>query len=121
MGKYAQEILKIVSLYLIGSLSRTQVLWNGPVSGRHEEEGLSAVVDVALSPLSCGEHPSPRSTFTDRMLFCLFSLRTAVFSCTQIRKATASQVYEMLLTYDDVIDDEQVLADVMASLSDTNW
>lgn len=38
-----------------------------------------------------------------------------------IRKTTASQVYEMLLTYDDVIDDEQVLADVMASLSDTNW
>ncbi|KAI7803484.1 putative tubulin-specific chaperone D [Triplophysa rosa] len=38
-----------------------------------------------------------------------------------IRKATASQVYEMLLTYDDVIGDEQVLADVMASLSDTNW
>uniref|UniRef100_A0A8C1N4B6 Tubulin-specific chaperone D n=1 Tax=Cyprinus carpio TaxID=7962 RepID=A0A8C1N4B6_CYPCA len=38
-----------------------------------------------------------------------------------IRKTTASQVYEMFLTYDDVIDDEQVLADVMASLSDTNW
>lgn len=38
-----------------------------------------------------------------------------------IRKTTASQVYEMLLTYDDVIDDGQVLADVMASLSDTNW
>uniref|UniRef100_A0A671T6A5 Tubulin-specific chaperone D n=1 Tax=Sinocyclocheilus anshuiensis TaxID=1608454 RepID=A0A671T6A5_9TELE len=37
-----------------------------------------------------------------------------------IRKMTASQVYEMLLTYDDVIDDDQVLADVMASLSDTN-
>uniref|UniRef100_A0A8C1Z5R6 Tubulin-specific chaperone D n=1 Tax=Cyprinus carpio TaxID=7962 RepID=A0A8C1Z5R6_CYPCA len=37
-----------------------------------------------------------------------------------IRKTTASQVYEMFLTYDDVIDDEQVLADVMASLSDTN-
>lgn len=39
----------------------------------------------------------------------------------KIRKTTASQVYEMLLTYDDVIDDDQVLADVMASLSDTNW
>ncbi|XP_051572413.1 tubulin-specific chaperone D-like [Myxocyprinus asiaticus] len=38
-----------------------------------------------------------------------------------IRKTTASQVYEMLLTYDDVIVDDQVLADVMASLSDTNW
>ncbi|XP_067313008.1 tubulin-specific chaperone D [Pseudorasbora parva] len=38
-----------------------------------------------------------------------------------IRKTTAGQVYEMLLTYDDVIGDDQVLADVMASLSDTNW
>ncbi|KTF80142.1 hypothetical protein cypCar_00029368, partial [Cyprinus carpio] len=32
-----------------------------------------------------------------------------------------SQVYEMLLTYDDVIDDDQVLADVMALLGDINW
>uniref|UniRef100_A0AAR2JC99 Tubulin-specific chaperone D n=1 Tax=Pygocentrus nattereri TaxID=42514 RepID=A0AAR2JC99_PYGNA len=36
-----------------------------------------------------------------------------------IRKATASQVYEMLLTYDDVID-AAVLDDVMTVLSDTN-
>uniref|UniRef100_A0A3P8S6M8 Tubulin-specific chaperone D n=1 Tax=Amphiprion percula TaxID=161767 RepID=A0A3P8S6M8_AMPPE len=36
-----------------------------------------------------------------------------------IRKTTASQMYEMLLTYDDVIDPE-VLDDVMTSLSDTN-
>uniref|UniRef100_UPI00398F11B9 tubulin-specific chaperone D n=1 Tax=Pristiophorus japonicus TaxID=55135 RepID=UPI00398F11B9 len=37
-----------------------------------------------------------------------------------IRKTTASQLYEMLLTYDDVIDAE-VLDEVMASLSDNNW
>ncbi|XP_053309176.1 tubulin-specific chaperone D [Spea bombifrons] len=37
-----------------------------------------------------------------------------------IRKTTASQVYEMLLTYDDVIGPE-ILDDVMAVLSDTNW
>ncbi|XP_054462818.1 tubulin-specific chaperone D [Anoplopoma fimbria] len=37
-----------------------------------------------------------------------------------IRKTTASQMYEMLLTYDDVIDPE-VLEDVMTLLSDTNW
>ncbi|XP_078140613.1 tubulin-specific chaperone D [Centroberyx gerrardi] len=37
-----------------------------------------------------------------------------------IRKTTASQMYEMLLTYDDVIDPE-VLDDVMTLLSDTNW
>lgn len=38
----------------------------------------------------------------------------------QIRNATASQVYEMLLTYDDVVD-AGVLDDVMTVLSDTNW
>ncbi|KAK5856207.1 hypothetical protein PBY51_007816 [Eleginops maclovinus] len=37
-----------------------------------------------------------------------------------IRKTTASQMYEMLLTYDDVIDPE-VLDDVMTLLSDVNW
>ncbi|XP_019950061.1 tubulin-specific chaperone D isoform X2 [Paralichthys olivaceus] len=37
-----------------------------------------------------------------------------------IRKKTASQMYEMVLTYDDVIDPE-VLDDVMTLLSDTNW
>ncbi|XP_069785635.1 tubulin-specific chaperone D isoform X2 [Narcine bancroftii] len=37
-----------------------------------------------------------------------------------IRKTTASQMYEMLLTYDNVIDAE-VLDEVMASLSDNNW
>uniref|UniRef100_A0A8C2ZNA1 Tubulin-specific chaperone D n=1 Tax=Cyclopterus lumpus TaxID=8103 RepID=A0A8C2ZNA1_CYCLU len=36
-----------------------------------------------------------------------------------IRKTTASQMYEMLLTYDDVIDPE-VLDDVMTLLSDAN-
>ncbi|XP_062389202.1 tubulin-specific chaperone D [Sardina pilchardus] len=37
-----------------------------------------------------------------------------------IRKTTAGQVYEMLLTYDDAVDPE-VLDDVMTLLSDTNW
>ncbi|XP_062930349.1 tubulin-specific chaperone D [Mobula hypostoma] len=37
-----------------------------------------------------------------------------------IRKTAASQMYEMLLTYDDVID-AAVLDEVMASLSDNNW
>lgn len=37
-----------------------------------------------------------------------------------IRKATASQMYEMLLYYDDVIDPE-VLEDVKTLLSDTDW
>lgn len=37
-----------------------------------------------------------------------------------IRKTTASQMYEMLLYYDDVIDPE-VLDDVTTLLSDTNW
>ncbi|XP_051905785.1 tubulin-specific chaperone D isoform X1 [Hippocampus zosterae] len=37
-----------------------------------------------------------------------------------IRTTTASLMYEMLLTYDDVVDPE-VLDDVMNLLSDTNW
>ncbi|KAB5530646.1 hypothetical protein PHYPO_G00131760 [Pangasianodon hypophthalmus] len=37
-----------------------------------------------------------------------------------IRKTTAAQVYEMLLTYDDVVD-AAVLDDVMTVLSDSNW
>uniref|UniRef100_A0A1A7XMF4 Tubulin-specific chaperone D n=1 Tax=Iconisemion striatum TaxID=60296 RepID=A0A1A7XMF4_9TELE len=37
-----------------------------------------------------------------------------------IRKTTSSEMYEMLLTYDDVICPE-VLDDVMSLLSDTNW
>ncbi|XP_041634240.1 tubulin-specific chaperone D [Cheilinus undulatus] len=37
-----------------------------------------------------------------------------------IRKTTASQMYEMLLYYDDVIDPE-VLDEVTTILSDTNW
>ncbi|KAM9392345.1 tubulin-specific chaperone D isoform 2-T2 [Pholidichthys leucotaenia] len=37
-----------------------------------------------------------------------------------IRKTTASQMYEMLLTYDDVVEPE-FLDDVMTLLSDTNW
>ncbi|XP_017280923.1 tubulin-specific chaperone D [Kryptolebias marmoratus] len=37
-----------------------------------------------------------------------------------VRKTTSSQMYEMLLTYDDIIDPE-VLDDVMTLLSDTNW
>uniref|UniRef100_A0A672IWE0 Tubulin-specific chaperone D n=1 Tax=Salarias fasciatus TaxID=181472 RepID=A0A672IWE0_SALFA len=38
----------------------------------------------------------------------------------QVRKTAASEMYEMFLTYDDVADPD-VLEDVMASLSDTNW
>ncbi|KAF5903647.1 tubulin-specific chaperone D, partial [Clarias magur] len=37
-----------------------------------------------------------------------------------IRNATAAQVYEMLLTYEDVVD-AAVLDDVMTVLSDSNW
>lgn len=38
----------------------------------------------------------------------------------QIRKTTASQVYEMLLTYSGVVGAD-VLDEVMAVLSDTAW
>lgn len=38
----------------------------------------------------------------------------------QIRKATASQLYEMVLTYSDVVGAD-ILDEVMAVLSDTAW
>ncbi|XP_069005084.1 tubulin-specific chaperone D [Embiotoca jacksoni] len=53
-----------------------------------------------------------------KVLFQLLMLLCHSFPV--IRKTTASQMYEMLLTYDDVIDPE-VLDDVMTLLSDTNW
>ncbi|XP_073518925.1 tubulin-specific chaperone D-like [Phyllobates terribilis] len=37
-----------------------------------------------------------------------------------VRKSTASEVYEMLITYDDVVDAD-VLDEVMTVLSDTSW
>lgn len=37
-----------------------------------------------------------------------------------VRKTTAGQMYEMLLTYDDIVDPD-VLDDVMNLLSDANW
>lgn len=38
----------------------------------------------------------------------------------QIRKTTASHMYEMLLIYDDIAEPD-VLEDVMTVLSDTEW
>lgn len=43
-----------------------------------------------------------------------------MFCPSQIRKATASQVYEMVLTYSGVLSAD-VLDEVMAVLSDTAW
>lgn len=39
---------------------------------------------------------------------------------SQLRKATASQLYEMVLTYSDLVD-AHVLDEVMSVLSDTAW
>lgn len=41
-------------------------------------------------------------------------------SLSQIRKSTASQVYETLLTYSDVVGTD-VLDEVVTVLSDTAW
>uniref|UniRef100_A0A8C3XB98 Tubulin-specific chaperone D n=1 Tax=Cyanoderma ruficeps TaxID=181631 RepID=A0A8C3XB98_9PASS len=51
-------------------------------------------------------------------LCCALALLT--LPLLQIRKTTASQVYEMLLTYSDVVD-PAVMEQAMAILSDTNW
>ncbi|KAJ7989966.1 hypothetical protein DPEC_G00309950 [Dallia pectoralis] len=53
-----------------------------------------------------------------KVLFQLMLLLCHTFPV--IRKVTASQMYEMFLTYDDVID-PSVMDNVMSLLSDTNW
>ncbi|NWV07754.1 TBCD protein, partial [Ptilonorhynchus violaceus] len=54
----------------------------------------------------------------EKVFFQLFLLLCHPFPI--IRKTTASQVYEMLLTYSDVVD-AAIVDEVMAILSDTNW
>ncbi|KFO76294.1 Tubulin-specific chaperone D, partial [Cuculus canorus] len=54
----------------------------------------------------------------DQVLFQLFLLLCHPFPV--IRKTTAAQVYEMLITYSDIVD-PAILDEVMAILSDTNW
>ena len=54
------------------------------------------------------------------MLICETTESAVPLWQLQVRKTTASQMYEMILTYDDVADAE-VLDDVMTVLSDTNW
>ncbi|XP_075297320.1 tubulin-specific chaperone D isoform X1 [Opisthocomus hoazin] len=54
----------------------------------------------------------------EKVLFQLFLLLCHPFPV--IRKTTAGQVYEMLITYSDVVD-PAVLDKVMTILSDTNW
>ncbi|NXA41757.1 TBCD protein, partial [Eudromia elegans] len=54
----------------------------------------------------------------EKVLFQLFLLLCHPFPL--IRKTTASQVYEMLITYSDVVD-PALLDEVLTILSDTNW
>lgn len=59
-----------------------------------------------------------RGDIRKKILFQLFVLLCHPFPI--VRKTTASQVYEMLLTYDDIVDAE-ILDEVMAVLSDAAW
>ncbi|NWY04338.1 TBCD protein, partial [Nothoprocta ornata] len=54
----------------------------------------------------------------EKVLFQLFLLLCHPFPL--IRKTTASQVYEMLITYSDVVD-PALVDEVLTILSDTNW
>ncbi|NXW84811.1 TBCD protein, partial [Alopecoenas beccarii] len=54
----------------------------------------------------------------EKVLFQLFLLLCHSFPV--IRKTTASQVYEMLITYSDVVD-PATMEEVLSILSDTNW
>ncbi|KAG8128952.1 hypothetical protein E2320_015739 [Naja naja] len=53
-----------------------------------------------------------------KVLFQLFLLLCHPFPV--IRKTTASQIYEMLITYSDIAEPD-VLENAMTILSDTNW
>ncbi|XP_069810141.1 tubulin-specific chaperone D isoform X2 [Dendropsophus ebraccatus] len=53
-----------------------------------------------------------------KVLFQLLLLVSHPFPV--VRKSTASEVYEMLITYDDIVDPE-VLDEAMTVLSDTSW
>uniref|UniRef100_A0A8D2ML80 Tubulin-specific chaperone D n=1 Tax=Zonotrichia albicollis TaxID=44394 RepID=A0A8D2ML80_ZONAL len=59
-----------------------------------------------------------RGDMREKVFFQLFLLLCHPFPI--IRKTTASQVYEMLLTYSDVVD-PAIMEQAMAILSDTNW
>ncbi|NWJ02836.1 TBCD protein, partial [Crypturellus undulatus] len=54
----------------------------------------------------------------EKVLFQLFLLLCHPFPL--IRKTTASQIYEMLITYSDVVD-PALMDEVLTILSDTNW
>ncbi|XP_062448054.1 tubulin-specific chaperone D isoform X2 [Rhea pennata] len=54
----------------------------------------------------------------EKVLFQLFLLLCHPFPL--IRKTTSSQVYEMLITYSDIVD-PAIMDEVMTILSDTNW
>uniref|UniRef100_A0ACB8EK59 Uncharacterized protein n=1 Tax=Sphaerodactylus townsendi TaxID=933632 RepID=A0ACB8EK59_9SAUR len=65
----------------------------------------------------CGLIQFPGDT-RKKVLFQLFLLLCHPFPI--IRKTTASQIYEMLITYSDIIDPD-ITEEVMTILSDTNW
>ncbi|XP_074081296.1 tubulin-specific chaperone D [Macrotis lagotis] len=65
----------------------------------------------------CGMFQFP-GDIRKKVLFQLFLLLCHPFPI--IRKTTASQVYEMVLTYSDIVD-PSVLDEVMTILSDTAW
>lgn len=50
----------------------------------------------------------------------IWATDTLFFLNLQIRKTTASQIYEMLITYSDIADPD-IVEEVMTILSDTNW
>uniref|UniRef100_A0A4W3JIG4 Tubulin-specific chaperone D n=1 Tax=Callorhinchus milii TaxID=7868 RepID=A0A4W3JIG4_CALMI len=72
---------------------------------------------VMICSLFCGLVQFP-GEIRKKVLFQLLLLLCYPFPI--IRKTTASQLYEMLLTYDDVID-PNILDEVMANLSENNW
>merc|ERR1711902_273880 len=74
---------------------------------------------VASVDVFCNLLPSENSTTVQK---CMVQL--SIFLChkfPRIRKVTASKLFETLLMYDNVIEDEDVKDQVNGILSDTNW
>lgn len=82
--------------------------------------GVVVASSPELGPESAGLPGFSRALKSLSCLLCVLVPFPRMRCPAQIRKTTAGQVYEMLLTYSDVVG-VGVLDEVMAVLSDTAW
>uniref|UniRef100_A0A8C3QS88 Tubulin-specific chaperone D n=1 Tax=Cyanoderma ruficeps TaxID=181631 RepID=A0A8C3QS88_9PASS len=92
----------------------------GAVQGQELGWMISVCPLQLSSPCGSGLDDLCVSPAAQQPLWLCCALALLTLPLLQIRKTTASQVYEMLLTYSDVVD-PAVMEQAMAILSDTNW